>query len=232
MKVISIVVALVLVCAVAMVHADGDAPVELPVFEARAFFEGHWTSDNFISSAAQVGEAEALRFEINDNNSTLAGSFVNPEGETVQLRIEFDEEKNNAGAVFVFTDDIDDLEDEDTPLFNFEFTPTSIGVYTSSGAWNGESKGSYHMIATSPRSFVLNIFKSEIANGVVTTSIAVKEASQEPKTFFQQYGTMIMMVGFVLVSQVLKRTVGQPAATEAATQAGAAAGAAANLKSE
>jgi len=112
------------------------------------------------------------------------------------------------GFFYYSPEEVDD-QDPDAPvasklLFAFDFEAQASSSLYSSGFWMEDDRELfYQFFITSPLSFLVNVFDAE--HQTVRTLFGKKEPIEKEQTFFQKYGTMMMMMGVMLVMQYMKR---------------------------
>ena len=149
----------------------------------------HFVADN--SSSALIGRYF--------DNHTDTGDIEN----TLSVLVEFDDSGN--GQWKTGRD-----EDSLTQLFPFSFVMHPAGHPTSVGDWHGADESYYVLQINAPDKFTITVQpkrskqqqsdeEAEEAEGLVIYSLR-KKAEPAPKTFFQQYGTWLMLGVFFVVN--------------------------------
>ena len=152
-----------------------------------------------------------------DNSSTsLIGRYFDNHTETgdienaLSVLVEFDDNSN--GAWKTGRD-----ENSLTQLFPFSFVQHPAGHPTSVGDWHGADESYYVLQINAPDKFTITVQPKRAAQqqageeaeqaeeGVVIYSLR-KKAEPAAKTFFQQYGTWLMLGVFFVVNMSAART--------------------------
>jgi len=111
-------------------------------------------------------------------------------------------------------------DEEPHPLFSFDFSVTPNGVALSHGQWLGEDTiGTYQFAAYSWDKFAITITPNTPTKPTIVFS-GKKIPPVVEKTFMQQYGTMVMIGGVMLLNMFVGR--GKAAAQARAGGAAAA----------
>jgi len=150
------------------------------------------------ASLAIVGHAH--------DNDTSTGEIVNE----VEVAVEFT--TPNTGAFKTGND-----EPESMPvLFNFDFSSFDNGALLSHGEWAGKGGSSFHFVASPPDRFTLTVVpKDTNANGaelIIHTGRKILPAAE--RTFFQQYGAILMIAVFFVVQKFMTNRMQQNMQTQ------------------
>jgi hypothetical protein len=109
-----------------------------------------------------------------------------------------------------------------TPLFKFNFEVQENGMATSHGEWLGATPGYYQFVVGQWDRFIITVYPKdgESTDAIVFTGRKIPEVVE--KTFFQKYGTMMMIgVFFFMQMFVSNKTRQSMAQQQAAATAGA-----------
>lgn len=194
----------------------------------QTFFAGEWAvqQSTFSADGAQhksdlVGHYSLARRDESDalegrsfDNDTASGELSNQ----LSLLVEFTPGAASAGTLY--TGEGDGAEDELAPLFDFDFVEQPNGMHVSRGEWKAKAGASYQFVAVAPNSFLITVRTDGEDGEVVFAGSRVLDAVE--KTFFQKYGTMMMMGAFFLFNNFMQRRARGGAADAAAAGAGAA----------
>jgi len=144
------------------------------------------------------------------DNDTSSGELLNE----MEIGVEF--ATPNSGSFKTGASDFD-LKS----LFEFDFAAQENGVALSHGEWHGAKPSWYQFTMSGVDRFQITVFPKD-GTPNIQVLVGRKIPVNAEKTFFQQWGTMIMIGGMFLVNGFLQRRM-RPAATPAAPAAAAAA---------
>lgn len=133
------------------------------------------------------------------DNHTDTGEIEN----TLSVLVEFDDNSNGQWKTGSSDDSL-------TQLFPFSFIQHPAGHPTSLGDWHGADDSYYILQINAPDKFTITVQpkrntqpaeadSGEAEDGVVIYSLR-KKAEAAPKSFFQQYGTWLMLGVFFVVN--------------------------------
>ena len=179
-----------LCCAVLCCAGLSEASFDPPSFDFSPY-RGHYQFAKDNSSSSLVGRYY--------DNHTETGDIEN----ALSVLVEFEDSGN--GQWRTGRD-----EDSLTQLFPFSFVQHPAGHPTSVGDWHGQDDSYYVLQINAPDRFTITVQpkrakqraddnEDEAEEGVVIYSLR-KKAEPAAKTFFQQYGTWLMLGVFFVVN--------------------------------
>jgi len=200
---------------------------ETPQFSFYDYFQGDWEVQRTtasLKSGEQVHEELLAHYTIEKENGTLnliGKYFINDtNGEISNLmRVVLDFNVGGNSGSFKTGSQISDLsedEDEDDDvvkdhslktLFNFDFTAHHNGMIVSQGEWLGSEVPSYYQFLIGGwDKFSISIYPKTLnQEAEITMFTGRKIPLLQEKTFFQKYGTMIMIGGFFLFNMFIQK---------------------------
>jgi len=182
-------------------------PTPLPTLKAYEYLQGEWdvTRSSFSFSGSQdEGVAGKYIFAKQNGTNTLSGRYYeNNTGEItneLSLAIEFADPTVNVATFKTGDADSDDLRE----LFSFDFKPLPTGVHLSFGDWHGAKSGSHYQFLVAGDTFTITVLPAKDSDSLVVYSARRVVAAQD-RSFFQQWGPMIMIAGVFFMNQFLQR---------------------------
>mmetsp|Transcript_21686 Transcript_21686/g.32288 ORF Transcript_21686/g.32288 Transcript_21686/m.32288 type:complete len:226 (+) Transcript_21686:1-678(+) len=195
-------------------------------FSFQDYLNGEWNVERFtvtVSSSEMIlVSSDKYSFTSDGETGNLSGFFSSRDSTITEDSEESDEdimptktpvlvefEASNTG-LFKTGDD------EDT-LFSFYFQNFN-GPWMSHGEWNGQNPGVYQFNVVAHDKFTITVYPNDSATNkdaevIILSATRVKSAKD--KSFFEKYGSTIMMVGGFLLFQRLKGDGGRQAAAGA-----------------
>jgi len=188
-------------------------------FQFNEYFVGEWdVQRSSVNMAAneQVADEKLGHYKILKENNTmnLEGTYFDNDTSTGEvsnnLRVYVESVSPSAGAFK--TGKIG--EEELVSLFNYDFHSQFNGLYTSHGEWHGAAGGFYQFTVVGWDRFIITVTPKESKGEVIMYS-GRKVPNAAQKTFFQQYGTIIMIGVFFFVQMFLQNKTRQMTANRA-----------------
>lgn len=172
---------------------------------AKEFFTGDWTLEYQPTSLAdptQPGQAETIQWKIKDANETLVGTYIDEKDEERAISVEFISESSGN---FQLANE----EEEFAVIFSFDFVNRTTGQFSTQGSWKDDVRGEvgvYHLIATSPASFVMTVVTTDEKGyfSEISAFTARKIVEKEPPGILSRFGLPLLMFGVILFSQFMK----------------------------
>eukprot|EP00472_Partenskyella_glossopodia_P006930 CAMPEP_0197517980 /NCGR_PEP_ID=MMETSP1318-20131121/3073_1 /TAXON_ID=552666 /ORGANISM="Partenskyella glossopodia, Strain RCC365" /LENGTH=224 /DNA_ID=CAMNT_0043067967 /DNA_START=6 /DNA_END=680 /DNA_ORIENTATION=- len=178
------------------------------VFSFEKHLVGTWDVHQFMvaTSTSEMMPVSQSKYVFNSDPDTggVVGYFMNndedEDGLVSKIPISIDFDAANTG-------NFKTGEDEEL-LFSFYFQNFN-GPEMSFGEWNGQNPGFYQFQIVSGDKFLITVFptdegKDDDADSEVIVYSANRVRSAKDKTFFEKYGSTIMMVGGFMLFQRLK----------------------------
>lgn len=212
----------VLVCSGAP-GAAAAAPASAVPFTFQTWFAGEWDVQRTEVSGGELVHSDVLgRYVVARRNGSeaLEGSSFDNDTATgevtneLALAVEFADGSASAGTFMTGADP-----EELAPLFEFAFETQHNGMHVSHGRWG--AKSSYQFVAAHKDLFIITV-RPDGGGGDATLFTGKRVVRPVPKTFFQQYGTMIMLGCFFLFNTYMRRSNAAAAQAPQAAAAGAA----------
>mmetsp|Transcript_28509 Transcript_28509/g.39693 ORF Transcript_28509/g.39693 Transcript_28509/m.39693 type:complete len:226 (-) Transcript_28509:292-969(-) len=186
---------------------------DAPDFDFRKFLKGEWSVEKFTVSMASSETIPAgsgtYTFKEEKETENLPGFWTpsstesdpdEPE-ERIPVSVEFD--ALNTGN-FKIGEDLENL-------FSFYFQPFN-GPWISHGEWNGESGGFYQFNVVGSDKFTITIYPhKDKQDAEITLFSAVRVKNYREKTWFEKWGSTLMMLGGFFLWQRMKGDQGRPA---------------------
>eukprot|EP01105_Mastigella_eilhardi_P028345 TRINITY_DN9273_c0_g1_i1.p1 TRINITY_DN9273_c0_g1~~TRINITY_DN9273_c0_g1_i1.p1 ORF type:complete len:256 (+),score=70.28 TRINITY_DN9273_c0_g1_i1:71-769(+) len=203
------------------------AAVAAAAAESNSFYDyfiGEWTIAVYSGTPLEV--SDEVRYSIharNGSTTVLDGFYEREEGRTL-ITIEF-----SNGQQGTWHESPDDEEAVPTRLFEFSMTNLTNGYWVSLGAYGTDA--TYQLIVSGP-SMVMTVTK----DAEVKVWSFKKFVDTTQRSFFQKYGMLLILGGFMIFNMMKSRTQAPaaapaPAASRPARQGAAASGAAAKSES-
>ncbi|GAB5364853.1 hypothetical protein AAMO2058_001005900 [Amorphochlora amoebiformis] len=181
-------------------------------FSFQDYLPGEWKVERFsispTTSEMTVVSTGKYVFNSKKESTNIDGSYTpesdaEEEGESVSIPVLVEFDSSNTGNFK--TGDDEDL------LFSFYFQHFS-GPWISHGEWNGQTQGIYQFNIVAPDRFTITVYPTNSEEEMAVISVTRVKSGRE-KSFFEKYGSTIMMVGGFLLFQRLKGDPGRGAAT-------------------
>jgi hypothetical protein len=154
-----------------------------------------------------------------ESSSTLVGRYTTHDDVAVPVKIEFDEDSVSRGRFLLGRGpDSSDAAADWHSLFAFAFVRAPNSNAVSQGVWTSgvsAKPGWYQFVVTSDRTFIL----THVVDGRLRTVEGLKFVPPVEQSFLQRYGMMILMFGFMMVTQVMKSRMAPAAPAPAAPAA-------------
>jgi len=199
----------------AALSADSTSTAASASFDFHSYLIGEWdvlkSEASFDPPSFDFSPYRGHYNFVKDNStSSLLGRYFDNHTETGDIEntltvlVEFDDNSN--GQWKTGRD-----EDSLTQLFPFSFVTHPAGHPTSVGEWHGADESHYVLQINAPDKFTITVQPrrgvasggEESEEGVVIYSLR-KKAEPAAKTFFQQYGTWLMLGVFFVVNMWVK----------------------------
>jgi hypothetical protein len=197
------------------ISCDSDSSVSFNFYD---YLDGVWeVSKSTAHFASGDVRSHSLRgrYEFVKRNDTavlaLQGSYYDNDTDTnevsnqLKVSVEF---QDSATGTFSTGEDEEAMKE----LFRFSFIqPSGNGIPISVGEWSGGSLSYYQFQCISPLSFIITVSPKAFGqstddedNHSVTIYTGRKIVPAPPKTFWQQYGTFVMIGVFFLFNTFVK----------------------------
>lgn len=163
------------------------------------------------SSDADQGLLLVGRYHEND---TLSGAVVND----LSVSVEFESDSKSSGVWKIGASESAST----SPLFSFNFVMQPGQLPTSVGKWMDDDAPAYYLLSINqPDRFSIVITRDSIGQTKSFTMFSLKKiVVDQPKTFWQSYGTWVIMGGvFILNIWIKQKTKNWGAAAAATTVA-------------
>jgi hypothetical protein len=203
-------------------------------FNFYEYLEGSWEiarSQGVFSSNDLRYDSVQGRYNLLKQNGTsnLIGSYYENDTDSSEIQNQLSVEiefHDTASGVFKTGEDSDSMKE----LFRFNFVQTAATVPISIGSWSGSESSYYSFQCISPNSFSITVFPkafgqsgredSDDSNSILIYN-GRKIVPVAPKTFFQQYGSMLLIAGLFVFNMWIKtkQSGGHPSAAPAAATA-------------
>ena len=198
-----------------VVSADSSSSASPPPFNFHDYLLGEWdvlkTSASFSPPSFDFSPYRGrYSFEKDNATANVLGRYFDNHTESgdienrLHVLVDFEDTAN--GQWKTGRD-----EDSLTPLFDFSFVQHPAGHPTTVGEWHGADDAYYLLQINGPDRFTITVTPKafgghtadgegeEEGDGVVVYSLK-KTAQPVAKTFFQQYGTYLMLGVFFVVN--------------------------------
>jgi len=184
-------------------------------FSFKTYLLGEWNVERFTVSmtTSEMVPVSTGKYVFNADTETtnIVGYWSPDEVEDedglqakIPVLVEFD--SSNTG-------NFKTGEDEDV-LFSFYFQHFN-GPWISHGEWNGQTSAFYQFNIVANDKFTITVYPNPVQEDAeVTIYSASRVKSGREKTFFEKYGSTMMMVGGFMLFQQLKGDGGRAAAAQ------------------
>lgn len=207
-------VVVVLACLLPFALAADSATTSATAFNFHDYLLGEWDvlkTDAIFSPPSFDFSPFRGRyvFEKENGTSSVVGRYYDNHTETgevenqLSVHIDFDDTANGQWKT---GKDVDSL----TPLFAFSFVLHPAGHPTTVGEWHGAEDAFYLLQINAPDKFTITVTPKalqaqggeggEADDAAVTIYSLKKKPEAVAKTFFQQYGTYLMLAVFFVVN--------------------------------
>jgi len=175
-----------------------------PKFSFKDYLSGEWNVERFAVTMATSEmtpvSSGTYQFEPEKESDNLVGFWTPGEagedGEVVKDPVSVEFDALNTGSFKIGEDN--DL------LFSFYFQHFN-GPWISHGEWNGVSDGFYQFNVVASDKFTITVFTHPMKeDGEVILFSASRVKSAREKSFFEKYGSTMMMVVLFLLFQRMK----------------------------
>mmetsp|Transcript_22024 Transcript_22024/g.24487 ORF Transcript_22024/g.24487 Transcript_22024/m.24487 type:complete len:234 (+) Transcript_22024:24-725(+) len=195
----------------------GALAEEVADFSFADFFQGEWVVERStvdINTNVHIYDETRGRYNMSKaGDHGMAGEYFAEDTVTgdvlssLIVRIEFAHDP--ATGAFKTGAETDEPSEFAT-LFNFAFQhEPHNGMIISHGEYHGAKGGHYQFLIPSPDKWVLTVYQEA---GEAVVYLGQKVVVQNEKSFFQRYGTMLMLGGFMLVNTFMQKKVRTPPA--------------------
>jgi len=182
------------------------------------YFAGEWEIKRSVltlETKEQVFDDNIIRYSLAHENGTsnlIGRSFVNDtNGEISQSQALLIETEGTTTGAFKTGDDPEEM----VTLFNFNFVLQYNGQYISHGTYKED--GIYQFVVSSWDKFILTVLPKELkSNSELVIFTARKMPDAKETSFFQKYGTYLMLGAFfifnIFIQNKTRQGIQQPAA--------------------
>jgi len=199
---------------------------EAPPFSFYDYFHGDWIVQRTVASlktGEQTSDELIAQYTIEKENGTLnlIGKYFNNDTNTGEItnikRIIVDFNVGGNSGAFkvgsVLSDVTEDEEEDDEvkehslkTLFNFDFSVQHNGMVVSQGEWVDGVGSYYQFLIGGWDKFTITVYpKTMNQEAEVQMFTGRKIPVLQDKSFFQKYGTMVMIGGFFLFNMFVQK---------------------------
>eukprot|EP00462_Mataza_sp_D1_P000020 CAMPEP_0175089396 /NCGR_PEP_ID=MMETSP0086_2-20121207/763_1 /TAXON_ID=136419 /ORGANISM="Unknown Unknown, Strain D1" /LENGTH=247 /DNA_ID=CAMNT_0016361901 /DNA_START=8 /DNA_END=747 /DNA_ORIENTATION=+ len=194
-----------------------------PPFSFYDFFKGEWDVQR-VAVALKSGETTSdgtkghYSIQPDDTSETsLIGKYHDSDPETgevvneMSLQIDFTDKSSGAFKTAPISESVMDAD----PLFNFEFNEQNNGAVLSHGEWNGADEAFYQFQISSKDMFTITVTKKVEAgkDPEATLYLGKRIVKHQELTFYQKYGTYMLVGGFLVMRLLGSGVLGGPKVT-------------------
>ena len=181
-----------------------------PAFSFFDFFQGEWTTQRsvaYFKTMDQELEHDKLGHysiqPVKGSTNLLEGRYYENDtatGETLgQYFIRIELQTPSSGVFRTGAS-----QQDTTPLFKFDFQKQTNGLVMSHGQWAGDTGAFYSFTVAGAKQFSISVYPMEQQTEPKVTVYLATKTSVENASFFERYGTTVLMAAVFIGMQFRK----------------------------